>query len=71
MRLIWSRLAKAELAEIRSYSLHTWGQSVAIRYMHELREAARASPRIRPGLTASGTVAHYAILIALLGLPLR
>ena len=40
--LVWSCLAKAELAEIRIYSLRTWGRSVAISYMQDLRDTARA-----------------------------
>ena len=41
MKLVWSNLAKAELAEIRRYSVATWGRATAIRYMRDLRDAAR------------------------------
>lgn len=41
MKLAWSNLAKAELAEIRRYSVGTWGRTVAIRYMRDLRDAAK------------------------------
>ena len=41
MKLVWSNLAKAELAEIRRYSVDAWGRTVAIRYMRDLRDAAR------------------------------
>ena len=40
MKLVWSNLAKAELAEIRRYSVDTWGRATAIRYMRDLRNAA-------------------------------
>ena len=40
MKLVWSSLAKAELIEIRRYSIDTWGRIVAIRYMQDLRDAA-------------------------------
>ena len=40
MKLVWSNLAKAELAEIRRYSVDTWGRAAAIRYMRDLRNAA-------------------------------
>ena len=52
MKLVWSNLARAELAEIRRYSVDTWGRATAIRYMRDLRDAARtvaADPtRARP-----------------------
>jgi len=41
VKLVWSNLAKAELAEIRRYSVDTWGRTVAIRHMRDLRDAAR------------------------------
>ena len=41
MRLAWSRLARAELAEIRRYSIDSWGRAVAIRYMKDMRDAAK------------------------------
>ena len=40
MKLVWSNLAKAELAEIRRYSVDTWGRAAAIFYMRGLRNAA-------------------------------
>lgn len=52
MKLAWSSLARAELAEIRRYSIDTWGRAVAIRCMRDLRDAAKtvaADPtRARP-----------------------
>ena len=43
MRLAWSRLARAVLAEIRRYSIDTWGRPVAIRYMQDMRDAAKTA----------------------------
>ena len=52
MKLAWTNLAKTELADIRRYSVDTWGRSVAVRYLRDLRNAARtvaANPtRARP-----------------------
>ena len=41
MKLVWSNLAKTELAEIRRYSVDTWGRTVAVHYLQDLRNAAR------------------------------
>ena len=41
MKLAWSNLARSELADIRRYSVDTWGRSVAVRYLQDLRNAAR------------------------------
>ena len=41
MKLAWSNLARSELADIRRYSVDTWGRSVAVRYLQDLRDAAR------------------------------
>ncbi len=41
MKLAWSELAIAELAEIRSYSVRQWGRRVAAIYVAELAAAAR------------------------------
>ena len=43
MKLAWTELAKAELAEIRRYSIARWGPEVAARCLGELRDAAKAS----------------------------
>ena len=52
MRLAWSALAKAELAEIRRHSIERWGAEIAARYLGDLRNALRpcaAEPeRLRP-----------------------
>jgi plasmid stabilization system protein ParE len=42
MRLAWTEIAKAELAEIRRYSVERWGSDVATGYLGDLRDAARA-----------------------------
>ena len=42
MKLVWSNLAKNELVEIRRYSVASWGRVVAVRYLQDLRNAARA-----------------------------
>ena len=43
MKLAWSVLARAELAEIRRYSVERWGRDVAVAYLTDLRDAARAA----------------------------
>jgi toxin ParE1/3/4 len=43
MKLAWSVLARAELAEIRRYSVERWGRDVAVRYLEDLRDAARSA----------------------------
>ena len=42
MKLVWSNLAKNELDEIRRYSVPSWGRIVAVGYLQDLRNAARA-----------------------------
>jgi plasmid stabilization system protein ParE len=43
VRLAWSALAKAELAEIRRHSIDRWGPEVAQRYLADLRDAAKSA----------------------------
>jgi plasmid stabilization system protein ParE len=43
VKLAWSVLARAELAEIRRHSVERWGRDVAVAYLSDLRDAARAS----------------------------
>ncbi|MCB2010931.1 MAG: type II toxin-antitoxin system RelE/ParE family toxin [Geminicoccaceae bacterium] len=45
MKLVWSTRAVAELHDIRRYSVKRWGGSVAISYMRDLRDAAKAAAR--------------------------
>ncbi len=41
MKLAWSNLAKEELNELRRYSLERWGRDVALRYLEDIRDAAK------------------------------
>lgn len=41
MKLAWSKLAKRELDELRGYSIDRWGRAVAVRYLEDLRDAAK------------------------------
>ena len=42
MRLLWSHLAKQEIVKLRRYSLKNWGREVAVRYMSDIRDIAKA-----------------------------
>ena len=42
MRLAWSDVAKAELREVRAYSIVRWSREVAANYLVELRDSASA-----------------------------
>jgi plasmid stabilization system protein ParE len=52
VRLAWSNLAKQELQDIRRFSVRRWGRDVAMRYLEDVRDAAKqvgADPaRARP-----------------------
>lgn len=41
MKLAWSNLAKQELNELTRFSLARWGRPVAVRYLEDVRDAAR------------------------------
>lgn len=41
MKLAWSNLAKEELRELRRYSMERWGHDVAVRYLEDVRDAAK------------------------------
>lgn len=41
MKLVWSNLAREELLELRRYSVERWGRDVALRYLEDLRDAAK------------------------------
>ncbi len=41
MRLAWSNLAKDELAALWRFSVGRWGHDVALRYLDDLRAAAK------------------------------
>lgn len=69
MKLVWSNLARAELHDLRRYSLEHWGRVVALRYLDDLRDAAKrvaASPSLSRPLKGSFRIlrvrSHYLIL---------
>lgn len=69
MRLAWSNLAKDDLTALRRYSNERWGKPVALRYLEDIRDAAKAAAadprRARPlkGLFRIVRVrSHYLIL---------
>lgn len=69
MRLAWSSLAKAELAALRRYSIERWGRTVALRYLEDVRDAAKqlaASPERAKPLNRMFRIArvrsHYLIV---------
>ena len=41
MKLAWSNLATQELREVRLYSVGRWGHDVALRYIQDVRDAAK------------------------------
>jgi len=41
VKLAWSNLAKAELKELRRFSIERWGREVAQRYLEDLQAAAQ------------------------------
>lgn len=41
MKLAWSNLAQQELRELRRFSVKRWGVDVALRYLEDVRDAAR------------------------------
>lgn len=41
MKLVWSNLAKQELRELRRFSIERWGGDVALRYLEDVRDAAK------------------------------
>lgn len=69
MRLAWSRLAVQELHEVRRYSIDRWGRDVALRYLQDLRDAAKrvaADPhlarQLRGDLRIMRVRSHYLII---------
>lgn len=69
MKLAWSTLAKAELAALKRYSLNRWSRDVALRYLEDLRDAARrvsASPDLARPLRGPFRIlrvrSHYLII---------
>ncbi|MEM8826033.1 MAG: type II toxin-antitoxin system RelE/ParE family toxin [Pseudomonadota bacterium] len=41
MKLAWSVLVRKELEEIRRFSVARWGRPVAVRYLEDVRDAAK------------------------------
>lgn len=41
MKLVWSNRAKAELHDLRRYSIERWGGAVAKRYLEDIRDIAK------------------------------
>ena len=69
MKLAWSNLAKAELIELRDHSIEHWGRDVALRYLEDLRDAAKLAAReplraraLRGQLRIMRVRSHYLIL---------
>ncbi|MGF1549792.1 MAG: type II toxin-antitoxin system RelE/ParE family toxin [Sphingomonadaceae bacterium] len=69
MKLAWSRLARDELRALRDYSIEHWGRAVALRYLEDVRDAAKrlaANPRmarqLRGRLRIARVRSHYLIV---------
>ena len=69
MRLAWSNLASNELRDLRRYSVERWGRDVALRYMEDVRDAAKraaANPQaarpLRGMLRILRVRSHYLIV---------
>lgn len=43
MKLAWSTLAAQEMQALRRFSIARWGPDVALRYLQDMRDAARAA----------------------------
>lgn len=69
MKLAWSNLAIQELREIRRYSIDRWGRDVALRYIQDVRDAAKriavdphAARPLRGDLRIVRVRSHYLIV---------
>lgn len=69
MKLVWSNFAKQELRELRRFSVENWGLDVALRYLVDVRDAAKkaaADPRCARTLDGEFRIlrvrSHYLIL---------
>ena len=69
MKLIWSKLATADLRALRRYSVERWGKAVATRYETDVRNAAMGAAarteRIKPlrdGLSMVRVRSHYLVV---------
>ena len=71
MKLAWSNLAIQELREVRRYSIDRWGRDVALRYIQDVRDAAKrvatdfhAGRPLRGDLRIVRVRSHYLIVHA-------
>lgn len=71
MKLGWSTLAIEELRDVRRHSIDRWGRDVALRYVQDVRDAAKrvaADPRaartLRGNLRIVRVRSHYVIVHA-------
>lgn len=69
MKLAWTNLAKRELSELRRFSIERWGRVVAVRYLEDVRDAAKrlsANPNLarplRDSLRILRVRSHYLIV---------
>lgn len=71
MKLAWSNLAAREMIELRRFSIERWGRVVAVRYLEDIREAAKglaAKPHLAKPLRGKLRIlrvrSHYLIVHA-------
>ncbi len=71
MKLAWSHLATQEMTELRRFSIERWGRAVDLRYLKDIRDAARklaARPQwakpLRGNLRIQRVRSHYLIVHA-------
>ena len=69
MKLAWSNLATRELREVQRYSIDRWGRDVALRYIQDVRDAAKrvatdfhAARPLRGDLRIVRVRSHYLIV---------
>ena len=69
MKLAWSNLSIQELREVRRYSIDRWGRDVALRYIQDVRDAAKgvaadphAARKLRGDLRIVRVRSHYLIV---------
>jgi plasmid stabilization system protein ParE len=69
VRLAWSNLATQELREVRRYSIDRWCRDAALRYIQDVRDAAkrvatdsRAARPLRGDLRIVRVRSHYLIV---------
>jgi plasmid stabilization system protein ParE len=69
VKLVWSRLAVEALREVRRHSIERWGRDVALRYLQDVRDAAKrvaadphAARELRGDLRILRVRSHYLIV---------